>query len=245
MLREIREKMQCLEERKPFRGEILQEIQGVHAIDWVYSCLHLGGSSVTKDMVGRIIGGQFVVEATVEDHRLVERLEDTMKEAVSLLEMDYDLDERVLERLSQKFYSDDRTGWRRGNPLNLEYNFTPVYSKDIPEEIRELFRWLYSDEVSPEIAGNSLLRASLLHTRFLEISPYDDYCEEMACIIMHYYLMQKGYPPFVLRFSREEYRQAVTAYLKKNDINLFYSCLERSLYNKLEVMMQITAESED
>lgn len=245
MLREIREQLNCLAGRKPYTGEMLREIQRMNAIDWTYSCLHLGGSEITKEMVGNIIDGQFVVEATIEDHRLVERLEDTLKEGISLLEMDYDLDERVLERLGQKFFADGRTNWRRGNPLNLEYNFTPVYSKDIPEQLQELFRWLYSGDVSPEIAANPLLRAAYLHNRFLEISPCDDYCEEMACIIMHYYLMQKGYPPFVLRFSREEYRQAVVAYLKKNDISLFYSCLERSLYNKLEVLIQITAESEE
>lgn len=103
MLREIREQLNCLAGRKPYTGEMLREIQRMNTIDWTYSCLHLGGSEITKEMVGNIIDGQFVVEATIEDHRLVERLEDTLKEGISLLEMDYDLDERVLERLGQKF----------------------------------------------------------------------------------------------------------------------------------------------
>lgn len=240
MFREIQEKRVQLEKRKPFDREIIEEIYAIHAVDWAYSCLNLDGSSVTKEMVAKIVSGQFVVEATIEDHTLIERHEDTLKETISLLEMESDLTEQVLERLCDKFMPDGEFVYRRGNPVVFTFGFTPVYSKDIKTEIKELFKWLYSEDVSTEIQKNELLRAAYLHNRFIEIYPFEEYSEEMASIVMYYYLMQKGYPPFVMRFSQQEYYSAVAAYLKKNDIAPFYSCLERSIYNKIDVLLQIT-----
>jgi len=241
MFREIKEKMKQLEARKPFDRDIIEEIEALNAVDWAYSCLNLNGSQVTKEAVSRIVRGQFVIEATVDEHSLIERHEDTLKEAINLLEMDNDLTENVLKRLCGKFMPEGESGYRRGNPVILTFGFNPVYSKDIQEEIRELFKWLYSDDVSPEINRNEILKAAYLHNRFIEIYPFEEFTEEMASIVMYYYLMQRGYPPFTIRFSQQEYYKSVSAYLKKNDIAPFYNCLERSIYNKIEVLLQMTS----
>lgn len=240
MFREIREKKAKLEGRKPFKPELQDQIYKMNAVDWAYSCLNLDGSRVTKEMVEKVVNGQFVVEATIEDHTLIERHEDTMKETLLLLEMDNDLNEKILERLCDRFMPDGEMEYRRGNPVVMTFGFNPVYSKDIKDQMTELFKWLYSEDVSTEVNKNELLRGAYLHNRFIEIYPFEEYSEEMASIVLYYYLMQKGYPPFVMRFSQQEYFHAVTAYLKKNDIAPFYSCLERSLYNKLEVLLQLT-----
>jgi len=241
MFREIKEKMKQLEARKPFDRDIIEEIEALNAVDWAYSCLNLNGSQVTKEAVSRIVRGQFVIEATVDEHSLIERHEDTLKEAINLLEMDNDLTENVLKRLCGKFMPEGESEYRRGNPVILTFGFNPVYSKDIQEEIRELFKWLYSDDVSPEINRNEILKAAYLHNRFIEIYPFEEFTEEMASIVMYYYLMQRGYPPFTIRFSQQEYYKSVSAYLKKNDIAPFYNCLERSIYNKIEVLLQMTS----
>lgn len=241
MFREIKEKMKQLEARKPFDRDIIEEIEALNVVDWAYSCLNLNGSQVTKEAVSRIVSGQFVIEATVDEHSLIERHEDTLKEAINLLEMDNDLTENVLKRLCGKFMPEGESEYRRGNPVILTFRFNPVYSKDIQEEIRELFKWLYSDDVSPEINRNEILKAAYLHNRFIEIYPFEEFTEEMASIAMYYYLMQRGYPPFTIRFSQQEYYNSVSAYLKKNDIAPFYNCLERSIYNKIEVLLQMTS----
>jgi len=243
MFREIKEKMKLLEARKPFDRETFEAIETLNAVDWAYSCLSLNGSQVTKETVLKIVSGHFVVEATVEDHAMIERHEDTLKEAARLLEMDNDLTERVLNRLCSKFHSEEMLTYRRGNPVILTFGFNPVYSKDIQSEMEELFRWLYGDDASPEINSNEILKAAMLHNRFIEIYPYEEYSEEVAIIVMYYFLMQRGYPPFTIRFSRQEYYNAVSAYLKKNDIAPFYNCIERSIFNKLDVLLQMTETS--
>jgi len=241
MFREIKEKLKQFEARKPFDREIIGEIEALNATDWAYSCLNLSGSQITKETVSRIVSGKFVIEATVEEHSLIERHEDTLKEAISLLEMDNDLTESVFRRLCGKLMPEGEFEYRRGNPVILTFGFNPVYSKDIQVEIKELFRWLYSDDASSEINKNEILKAAYLHNRFIEIYPFEEFTEEMASVVMYYYLMQKGYPPFAIRFSQQEYYRSVSAYLKKNDIAPFYNSIERSIYNKMEVLLQMTS----
>jgi Fic family protein len=241
MFQEIKEKMKQLEERKPFDREIVEEIEALNATDWAYSCLNLRGSQLSKETVSKIVRGQFVIEATVEEHSLIERHEDTLKHAVDLLEMDNDLTENIFKRLCSEFIPEDRIGYRRGNPVILTFGFTPVYSKDIQDEIKELFKWLYNENDRAGKKQNEILKAAYLHNRFIEIYPFEEYTEEMASIVMYYYLMQKGYPPFTLRFSQQEYYHSVGEYLKKNDITPFYNCLERSIFNKYDVLLQMTS----
>jgi Fic family protein len=241
MFGEIKEKLKQLEQRKPFDREIIEEIEALNATDWAYSCLNLKGSKITKETVSQIVGGKFVIDATVSEHLSIERHEDTLKETISLLEMDNDLTESIFRRLFSKFFPETEFEYRRGNPVIMTFVFNPVYSKDIKEEIQELFRWLYSDDVSSETNQNEILKAAYLHNRFIEIYPFEEVTEEMASIVMYYYLMQRGYPPFALRFSQQEYYKSVTAYLKKNDISSFYNCMERSIYNKIDVLLQMTS----
>jgi Fic family protein len=241
MFRKIKDKMQQLDSRKPFDREVMEEIELLNAVDWAYSCLNLKGSPITKETVSKVVHGQFVVEATIEEHSLIQRHENTLKEALRLLEMDNDLTEKVFIRLCSKFIPEGQLEYRRGNPVILTFGFNPVFSRDIKEELLELFKWLYSEDASPEINRNEILKAAYLHGRFIEIYPFEEYTEELACIVLYYYLMQKGYPPFTIRFSRQEYHNAVSAYLKKNDIAPLYNCLERSIFNKIEVLLQLTS----
>ena len=195
-------------------------------------------------MVEKIMGGSFIDEATLEEHQLIDNLSYTYDEMEKLLEMDNDLNEKILIRLFNTLKPGQEFSYRRGNPVLLEYGFNPVYSKDIENEMDKIFRWLYSSDVSPEVSNNPLLRAALLFNRIIQVYPFEEDSEIFAGLLMYYYLMQIGFPPFVLRFSYREYIEAVTEYIKRNSIDKFYNCLERSLYNKLDVMLQIKSFEE-
>ena len=89
--------------------------------------------------------------------------------------------------------------------------------------------------------SNFILRAAYLHNRFASIYPFDENSEEMARLVMYYYLITKGYPPFSLNFSEQEYNDAIIEYLEKENIERFYSGIIRSVYNKLDVLLQLTS----
>ena len=57
-----------------------------------------------------------------------------------------------------------------------------------------------------------------------------------------YLLISKGYPPILWNISEQEYFDAISLYIKTEDVQPIYDVLERGIYNKLEIMMQLTAE---
>jgi hypothetical protein len=75
----------------------------------------------------------------------------------------------------------------------------------------------------------------------VEIYPYETCSEAVARMAMYYELIRNGYPPVLLNLSEQEYYAAIRSYLKKEEIQPLYEPLERGVYNKLEIMMQLTA----
>ena len=72
--------------------------------------------------------------------------------------------------------------------------------------------------------------------------PYEACSEAVARMAMYYELIRNGYPPVLLNLSEPEYYAAIRSYLKKEEIQPLYEPLERGVYNKLEIMMQLTAD---
>jgi hypothetical protein len=59
---------------------------------------------------------------------------------------------------------------------------------------------------------------------------------------MYYFLMEKGYCPFEINMSEQEYNTVVMEYLKRENMEPFHTVIERSLFNKMEVLMQSTTD---
>ena len=119
--------------------------------------------------------------------------------------------------------------------LALGYN--PPYSREVEGQMRLLFTWLYSDPYET----NPLMKAAQLHNRIIEIYPFEENSEEMARFILYYFLLRQGFPPFSLGISEQEYNEMMINYLKNEDSRPFYQVVERAVFNKMEVLMQLTA----
>ena len=107
-------------------------------------------------------------------------------------------------------------------------------------ELYETVNPLETEELA-ENPSNFVLRAAYLHEYFLEIWPYEEANAEMALVLMYYYLLAKGYPIFSLSCSAEEYRTAASEYLRGGGMESFSSLIARSLFNRMELLMQMTA----
>ena len=118
----------------------------------------------------------------------------------------------------------------------LEYN--PPHPSEIEEQMDILFQWLGE----ADFQSNPILRAAYLHNKLIEIYPFETHSEAVARMAMYYELIRNGYPPIMLNLSESEYYSAIKSYLKKEEIQPLYEPLERGIYNKLEIMMQLTAD---
>ncbi|MBR0600346.1 Fic family protein [Sinanaerobacter chloroacetimidivorans] len=237
MFREIKKKKLILDNRKPYTREIANYIDELNVVDWIYTTLRLDGSNIGKISVQRILKGELVSEATLNDHANIGNYHDTIKLAYDMADMEIELNEKYLFRFYQSFAKPEKLEYRRTNPVLFMLDYNPPHPSEIEEQMDILIQWMNLDDFQ----GNPILRAAYLHNKIIEIYPFETHSEAVARMAMYYELIKNGYPPVLLSLSESEYYSAVRQYLRNEKIQPMYEPLERGVYNKLEILMQLTA----
>ena len=238
MFREIKKKKLILENRRPFVREAADYINEMNLVDWIFSSMKLDGSCISKNGVQRIVKGEFLTDVSVRDHVEVSEYQEAIKFAYDMADMEIEINERYLLRLYQLFAKSDHPEYRRTNPVLVALDYNPPHPGEIDEQMELLFQWMTMNDFE----SNPILKAAYLHNKLIEIYPFESYSEAVARMAMYYVLIENGYPPVLLNLNEQEYYEAIQSYLKHENIRPLYEPLERSVYNKLEIMMQLTAD---
>lgn len=234
---EIQKRKLILENRKPYDAEILNYANEYNLLDCIHSSLRLDGSPITREAVSKIMKGEFVVEATLGDHVLVEHYKHAFRTAGDMIEMSFNLDLKCLMKFYHILSDDERLSYRRTNPILVQFQYNPPHPQEIEEQMIILTRWLYkkSENLNP------IEKAVTLHNRLIEIYPYEKFSEAVARMAMNYMLMAEGLPPVGIALREEEYNLAITDYIRREDIGPLCSAVERSIFNHLEIFLQLTS----
>lgn len=242
MYNEILKKKGILDSRKPYDIEVRKKLKQEEACALISTALHLEGSIITKQQVEEILDGGFIRAATLQDHLSIEHHIEALAHIDNLLDMENDLNLRIMEEINDILCSTEGQIWRKSNPIVYTLDYMPEHYQEVREKVEELMRWFY--RCDEEVQGNVLLKAALLHNKLIEIYPFEYFNEATARLLMYYVLMQAGLPICELRVSEQEYNSAIVEYLKKHNIEPFYRILERNMYNRLDVILQMTEEDE-
>jgi len=238
VLREIKKKKLILDNRKPFDGEALRFFEEMDRVDWIYSSMKLDGSALRKNEVEKIIKGEFLVDVSVNDHAAISNFLDTIKEMYDMSEMQISLDEKYLLKIYESLFESEEKGYRRSNPILRMISYNPPHFKEIEEQLELLFQWI---DAKKDSLG-TIEKAAYLHNKLIEIYPFEIGSEATARAAAQYLLIREGLPPILWNISESEYYDAIRLYLKKEDITPIAEVLARGVYNKLEVMLQLTSE---
>ena len=238
VFREIKKKKLILDNRKPYAKETAEYIDEINLIDWIYSSLRLDGSSIGKTDVQKIVKGEFLVDVSINDHSAIGNYHDAIKLAYDMADMEIELTEKYLFRFYQILANPERLEYRRTNPILVMLDYNPPHPSEIEEQMDILFQWMNTNDFQ----SNPILRAAYFHNKLVEIYPYESYSESVARMAMYYEMIRTGYPPILLNLNEPEYYSAIRGYLKKEEIQPLYEPLERGVYNKLEIMMQLTSD---
>ena len=76
MMREIRKKMVILRNRSPFPQEVKAYLNDLEYREWISMNMRLSGSSLSMEQIDTILRGGCIMEATVSDHLMLDRLEE-------------------------------------------------------------------------------------------------------------------------------------------------------------------------
>lgn len=238
MYREIKKKKLILDNRKPYKREAARLIDEIRRIDWIYSSMKLDGSPLSKETVERIYKGSFLTDVSVKDHAVISNYNEVISLAFEMADMGYYLSEKLMFKFLSILGGETVSDYRYSNPVLRMIGYNPPHFKEVEQQMELLFLWLYSGEYQT----NPIEKAAYLHNKIIEIYPYQTASEAMARTAAQYHLISSGFPPVLWNISEQEYYDALKLYLKNEDIKPVYDVLERGVYNKLEVMMQLTAE---
>lgn len=101
----------------------------------------------------------------------------------------------------------------------------------VPEEMERLCRFITETEIQP------IIKASLAHYNLVRIHPFDDGNGRGARLLMNLILMQKGYPPAIIK--NEKRRHYIQSLMEADQGNLvpFVSFVAESLLVTQKVMI--------
>lgn len=177
-------------------------------IDWVLMNLRLCGSPVDKERAVKIARGEYVLDATLEEHLLVVGLLALLGRMETLLGMGEELSAGTLNRFYDALTQGEPPLYRKRTPVLFHLSYNPVLPQEIEPELSKLFRNLRREEKDP------VLRAVKVHNELVRIYPFDRHSEVIARAAMEYELRYSGLSFYPLMLSETEYNQALASYLK-------------------------------
>lgn len=236
MFREIKKKIVILENRKPYTRTVMEYIEEFNLVDWIHTSLRLDGSDISRESVAKILKGQLVIEETLDEHAMVEHFKHAIRLAYNMSDMKTDLNIKCLFQFFETLAEPERAIYRRTNPVLRSLHYNPPHPDDIEEQMNLVIDWYNRDRCDE----NPILRAVLIHNKIIEVYPFEVMTENVARMAMNYTLIRNGYPPVGIHMKEPEYNDAISDYIRYEKIQPLYSAVERSIYNKLEAMLQLT-----
>ncbi|MGI6751225.1 MAG: Fic family protein [Anaerovoracaceae bacterium] len=238
MYQEITRKKKILENRKPYPVEVSNYLQELDSLDFIYSILFLDGSNAKRDDVQAIIRGDIRENVSVSDHTTIAKYRQGIEEIRFMVDIHTDLTEKSLFQIYEAMYKPFVQGYRKSNPVIEEIDYRPPHFFEIEEQMQVLFYWLYSNGEGE----NPIVRAAQLHNRIIEIYPFENDSLAMARIVAQYYLLRHGFPFIPWDVGIKQYHSAIMKYLDNEEYQPIYQILESGIYNKMELLLQLTLE---
>ncbi|NCB41924.1 MAG: hypothetical protein EOM59_04825 [Clostridia bacterium] len=241
MYKSIEEKINLLNQKKPFRKDFSLWIEESSLWGWIFTCLKLRGTPIDKGTVVSLLRGEILEQVPLEIYDFVYRYRDVYRDIKNSLEMRNSLTEKLLNRYYDMIFEESQTRYRQNNPVIYEWHYNPPHFRDIDDQLDLFFRNFAIEAKSLD----PLSAAAIMHLRILEIYPYGVGSVTMASVALLYVLMEKDLPVPHLFASEQEYNTQVSVYLHSGDISLFKEMLGRSLLNRLNVLLQVNEALED
>jgi len=198
-----------------------QDLYDQFLLSLTYNTNRIEGSTLTEDDTAAIL----FENAALPDKSLTEHLEVKNHEAaLKFLFRHLEKGEPVREALGLRLHAilmngirEDAGSYRRHAVRIVGSNVPTANYLKVPERMKNLFEGLSGK------SRDEIHEAGLAHSRFEQIHPFSDGNGRMGRLLLSAMLLERGYPPAVIR---QESRQFYIAALRKSQLDDDLSLLE-------------------
>jgi Fic family protein len=248
LLRRVDQRRAELDLHRPLSPLTASSLRAKLALDWTYHSNAIEGNTLTLRETKVVIeDGITIGKKSLREHFEAINHHDAIDFVDELASKIQEINEwniRNIHQLVLKNIGNSIAGrYRTENIVITGAGFNPPDHLQLTQRMAELIDWYKSDAQ----CLHPIDRAAQLHTRFVEIHPFNDGNGRTARLLLNLELMREGYPvAIIVCEDRLEYFEA----LEKSCVERNYAdftqmvarCVERSLDLYLEV---ITGEKSD
>jgi Fic family protein len=238
-----------LDNLRPLTSEMEIRIMQKFRLDWNYNSLHIEGNQLTYgETKALLLFGHTAQAKPLKDHiemtghnEAIRYIEEIIKQERPLTEIFIrELHELILKQpyevdaITPEGKPTKRTiqiGKYKSVPNHVKTKTGEIFYFASPEEtpakMNDLMDWYAGNLNSKEM--HPVLFATEFHYKFIRIHPFDDGNGRIARLLMNFLLMQKGYPP---------------AIIKTDDKNDYFTALQQADAGQLDFFFNYICEQE-
>jgi len=247
-----------LDSYRPLSKEMEKRIMQKFRLDWNYHSSHIEGNSLTYgETKALILFGQTAQAKPLKDHlemsghdEAIRNIEDVIKQKrpltesfirelhILILKEPYEVDAITPDGKPTKKLI--KIGTYKTTPNHVKTKTGEIFYFASPEEtpakMNELMSW-YNSTVN-KTDTDVVLFATEFHYRFIRIHPFDDGNGRIARMLMNFILMQKGYPPAIIKTEDKQNYFNALQQADTGQLDYFFNYICEQVNNSLELMIK-------
>ncbi len=247
-----------LDQYRPLDAEIQAKVMQKFRLDWNYHSNHLEGNSLDYgETKALILFGLTAQGKPLKDHLEVKGHHEALQWLEEVIREKRPLTENFIRQLHELILKEPYETppiTPEGQPTTKRikigtYKTTPNHVRTVtgeifrfaepeetPAKMTELIDWF---RTTKDQAGvHALILAAEFHYRFIRIHPFDDGNGRLARILMNFILMQKGFPPAIIKTEEKENYYRVLRLADARDLEPFFVYIGEQLIHSLEIMLR-------
>lgn len=253
-----------LDRYRPLTPEMEARIMQKFRLDWNYHSSHIEGNQLTYgETKALLLYGHTAQAKPLKDHLEMKGHNEAIKSIEEVIQQNRPLTENFIRELHELILKEPyevdaitpdgkptkrtiRIGQYKTAPNHVKTKTGEIFYFATPEEtpakMNDLMNWYAGAMKSVEL--HPVLFATEFHYKFICIHPFDDGNGRIARLLMNFILMQKGYPPAIIKTEDKMEYFAALQQADAGQLEYFFNYLCEQVIKSIQLMIK-GAKGED
>jgi Fic family protein len=247
-----------LDKYRPLTPEMEKRIMLKFRLDWNYNSSHIEGNTLTYgETKALILFGHTAQAKSLKDHLEMSGHDEAIKYIEEIIKEQRPLTENFIRELHELILKEPyevdaitpdgkptkklvQVGKYKTTSNHVQTKTGEIFYFATPEEtpskMQDLMKWYRENNDNSKT--DSVLFATEFHYRFIRIHPFDDGNGRIARLLMNFILMQKGYPPVIIKSEDKDNYYNALQQADSGQIEYFFNYICEQVIHSLNLMIK-------